>query len=392
MRRQKMAGGASEALPKEAEQTTQASRLQLPKEQRKFHKFDPEHPEPEAPRVREGRTPGEQVEDTSPFADYPGGITSEQIAYIRRLRLESSDRNLWLPLGVAVVSFLMVIGAFLAGHATLPKFSAGSLPPGNRIDKPPAILGVFTSLSDGTLGLIDQAMSAERTKDYPKAIEALEQAQRETGHVYGLNYHLATLCYKANDVARVLPLLNLSIADGEEVAACHSFRGLLSGQSGQTDHGPGDLEKATQLDPFNAHYLLVWGEALRHAGHADQALVQFRRALERVQEPALAGGYALKIRLTQIELGQQDQFAAEMAAQLKLSPPPVAWLLTVAAVEMHRNNLPAAAEALNKVYSLIGGTATALQLQDPFFVGFAHESELARFFEVSSSADSLAAP
>ncbi len=380
-----------------AGQTTRVSRSLLSKEQRKFHKFDPEHPEPGPPtteganpsRIRELLSADDLAAESSQFADYPGGITSEQIAFIRRLRQEPPARSLWLPLGVAFLSCFLVVAAFVAGHSSLPRFLAGSPPPDRSPEKSAK---PFAGLSERAMELIDRAAKAEKAREYPKAIEALEQAQREAGHVYGLNYRLATLCYKANDVARVLPLLNLSIADGEEVAACHSFRGTLSDHIAPVDHGPGDLEKATQLDPFNARYLFVWGEGLRRAGQSEQALAQFRRAVTRAQEPAVENAYALKVRLTQIEMGQPEQFAAEMATQLKLVPPPPDWLFTAAGVEMHRGNFPAAAEALAKVRSLIGETATAMQLQDPFFTSFAHESEVAKFFEAPDAVASSAAP
>ena len=393
-------GAASTKSPDAAALAKLASRSLLSKEQRKFHKFDPEHPVPEPstagqadrPRLKETFSPDESGEDPVPFADYPGGITSEQIAYIRRLRQDTSARRLWLPLGVAVLSFFLVTAAFLAGHSSLLRFAAGSPPPSGTSEKSATAPQAFNGLSESAAKLIDQAATAEQTKDYPKAIESLEQAQSEAGHISGLNYHLAILCYKANEVARVPPLLNRSIADGEEVAACYSFRGTLSGQPGPADHGPGDLEKATEIDPFNARYLFVWGEALRRAGKPEQALEQFRRALSRAEDPAQANAYALKVRLTQIELGQQEQFAAEMATQLKLTLPPPDWLLTAAGVEMQRNNFPAAAEFLVKLRSLIGETATALQLQDPFFTGFAHEAELAKFFEAASSSEPSSAP
>ncbi len=396
-----ISGTASAKSPDAVAQAKLASRSLLSKEQRKFHKFDPEHPGPEpsiageAGRSRHKETlpPDEPVEDPAPFADYPGSITSEQIAYIRRLRQDTSARRLWLPLGVAVLSFLLVTAAFLAGHSSLPRFAAGSPPPSSGTsEKSATVPEAFNGLSESAAKLIDQAATAEETKDYPKAIEALEQAQSEAGHISGLNYHLAILCYKANEVARVPPLLNRSITDGEEVAACYSFRGTLSAQPGPTEHGPGDLEKATQIDPFNARYPFVWGEALRRAGKPEQALEQFRRALSRAQDAAQANAYALKVRLTQIELGRQEQFAAEMATQLKLTPPPPEWLLTAAGVEMQRNNFPAAAEFLVKLRSLIGETATALQLQDPFFTGFAHEAELEKFFEAASSSEPSSAP
>ena len=228
-------------------------------------------------------------------------------------------------------------------------------------------------------------MTAEATSDYPKAIELLERAQHDAGHIYGLNYRLAALCYKANEMPQVLPLLNLSIARGEEVAACYSLRGTLSNQIEGTPQNPGDLEKATRLEPLNARFFFVWGEALRRAGKPQLALPQLQRAVERSEEPVLAAIYALKLRLTQIELGQAEAFAGELAEKLRDTPPLPDWLLTAAAAEMHQGDFPAAAATLGKIRDLVGGRETARQLDDVFFKSFAGEAELAPFFEATAS-------
>ena len=356
------------------------------REQRKFHRFDPDHPQATPPgesnlsRV-DGTT---NAEGDSPGDDQPRGITAEQIAYIRQLRAGASERRLWIALSVAVVGFLLVAAAFLASHTALSKMFAHSPEPAVPPQKSPNTFDARSVLSAGSIGLLDQAMAAEAASDYVKAIELLERAQRDAGHIYGLSYRLAALCYKANEMPQVLPLLNQSIADGEEVAASYSLRGTLSDQIEGTPQDPCDLEKATRLEPLNARYFFVWGEALRHAGKPQLALRQLQRAVERAQEPALAAIYALKLRLTQIELGQADAFAGELADKLKDAPPPVDWLLTAAADEMHRGDFPAAAVMLGRIRGLVGVRETARQLDDVFFKSFAGEAELAPFFEVAT--------
>lgn len=385
--------------PNEPAQTKRSARSLLPKEQRKFHKFDPEHPDPQLAAVRGIRSfQGEEAHFGAAFAgdaafpgEHPRGITSDQIAAIRRFRREVPERNPWLAVGIGSLAFLLTTGAFLAGHATAPKLFVAGHAPAVAPSLKSAPDNEVASLSADVLQLIDQAMAAEAAKNYAKAIALLEQAQRDAGHIYGLNYRLAALCREANEMPRVLPLLNLSIAQGEEVAACYNLRGTFSNQYERTAQGPGDLEKATQLDPFNARYLFGWGEALRRAGKLQSALAQLHRAVDRLQEPALLPSYALKVRLTQLALDQENSFAAELTAKLKLIPPPTDWLLTAAAVEMRHGNFSAAAEDLARIRALIGAGETTLLLQDVYFENFAREKELSEFFEGPAASASSAA-
>lgn len=381
--------GLAGTPPDEPVPAPPAARSHLPKEHRKFHKFDPEHPHPEQPpagevdpsRVRELFPSGVVDENLPASPSSPGGIVAARSAYMRRLNQQKPDQIPWLAAGLAVLVFLLVLGAFVLGHFTLPTIHPAVPPQEMAVVQ----AKVPTALPDGVMEVIDQATAAEMAKDYPRAIGLLEAAQRGAGHVYGLNYRLASLCYKANEMTRVVPLLNLSINQGEEVAACYSLRGVLSNEYERTARGPGDLETATQVDPLNARYFFVWGEALRRAGKPEQALVQLRRAVDRLQEPALLGIYALKLRLTQLALDDDAQFAAELAARLKHAAPPVDWLLTAAALEMHRGHFRLAAELLARVRAASGEQETARQLQDVFFTPFAREKELAEFFEDQGS-------
>ncbi len=376
------------------------TRSRLPKEQRKFHKFDPEHPHPEG--LPPDQNDPSQVADFGPEdfpdgggvypASYPAGLTSEQLAHFRRQHQGTPDQYPWIPVGMAVLVFLLVAGAFLLGHFTLPRMFSSEAPatlypgkPANDLENPTPLPVVATEL-------IDQAITAEAAKEYPKAIHLLEQARREAGRVYGLDYRLARLYYQANDMPRVIPSLNRSINEGEEVAACLSFRGVLTNQIERTGQGPGDLEKATQLDPFDARHFFAWGEALRRAGKPELAALQLRRAVDRLQEPALLERYSLPLRLAQIEANQEEKFAPELAAALQRTPPAVDWLLTAAASEMQRGDFPAAAKFLARIRGMIGAEETARSLQDIFFTKFDREPALAAFYVVPSSPVAAPAP
>ncbi len=362
------------------------TRSQLSKQQRKFHKFDPEHPAPQSldsaePLIEELDLDTLDDENAADSARLQG-ISSEQMVRLRRIGQSAPDYGLWIAIGVGILVFMLAITAFLLNHGMVARMFAHN----NRASAETAVVGnaVPVELSAGVLAAIDESTIAEAAKDYAKAIDRLERVQRDGKHVYGLDYHLATLYLKGNDSARAVPLLNRSIIEGEQVAASCNLRGTLASRSGAADQGLPDLAKATQIDPFNTRYFFDWGEALRRAGNPRAALGQLKRAVDRLQDPSLVPWYSLKIRLTELELGQEDAFVDELDARLKQTSPPVDWLLTAAAVEMRRSDFPAAAEYLNRLCASIGEHETMKQLQDVYFAGFAHEKALVRFYEGST--------
>ena len=114
--------------------------------------------------------------------------------------------------------------------------------------------------------------------------------------------------------------------------------------------------------------------------------------MDRLREPVLEAQYRLAIRLTQIELGQEQAFATEMASQLAENPPAPDWLLTAAAVELHRNNLAAAASYLDKASGLMDKELFNMRLRDYFFYSYRFEKSLARFYRPAASPAPAAAP
>ena len=208
----------------------------------------------------------------------------------------------------------------------------------------------------------------------------MEEVQQAGGRINGLTFHLAELAYAAHDWAAVLPLLNNSILKGEKVAAAYNLRGTVIGQRSGLDKGSADLQVASQLDPFEAKFAFFVGESLRRQGKPQAAQPYLRRALDRLSNPAEEGFYRLKLRLAQIESGQEQPFAGELAANLAMNPPPIDWLFTAAAEELHRGNVSAAAGDLARAQSLYTPAEMNARLSDYYFYSFADNQELAPFF------------
>jgi hypothetical protein len=142
-----------------------------------------------------------------------------------------------------------------------------------------------------------------------------------------------------------------------------------------------DFQQAALADPFEAKYFYFWGEALRRAGHPLEAAQRLREAIDRLREPALEGLYRMKLRLTQIEMGQEADFAGEMERNLASNPPSPQWLLTAAAVAMWHNQPAAAAKYLDEASQRTDPGALRSLLRDYFFFNYADNPLLARFFK-----------
>ena len=151
---------------------------------------------------------------------------------------------------------------------------------------------------------------------------------------------------------RVVLLLNKSIAEGEQVAASYNLRGVLFNRQA-VDKGLSDLKLAAQLDPFDAKDAFFVGEALRRQGKPQAALEYLQQAVNRLDNPFEESFYQFKYRLALLEAGREQEFAPELTAKLALNPPPVDWLFTAAAVEIHRGNLPAAGADLDKAQAQV---------------------------------------
>ena len=353
---------------------TPQPRTPLSKREKKFHRYEPETPKPGtagAP-VTEGGEPGLKPLGRANVAPPPG---EQPVVRKRRLKpvpLVSGRGVRWL--WSQLVRVALAAGIFALGRVTAPNRHpvAVSAVPRATVDR--------AEPNSQVPDLIDRAMAAESKMDFARAMELLHEVQREKSRVMGVDYHLALLAYESGDMARVLPLLNRSIEEGEEVAACYNLRGTLTNHVSGPGHGLDDLEMAILVDPYNAKYFYFVGEALRREGKPMAALPRLRQASDRVRDPAMQGLYDLKVRLAQLELGQESAFTGQLAVELQRTPPSIDWLFTAAAVAMRANRFDDASGYLDKTLALTDQTTMHTRLDDYFFYGYANEKSLARFY------------
>ena len=372
-----------------ADENTAGGRTLIPREQKKFSRRASESEKPPAtektpglagePEVV-GEEVGSTVDDKGADATPATRPTPPELPSMERKRraVGQESRSPTVVLLTQFLVFALIVGSFFLGRATVSRPSAVSATPAPANaggEKAPVLL------PPELVAKVDQANAAETAGDYKRARELLGEVQQAGGRIDGLDFHLAELAYAAHDWPAVLPLLNASILEGEKVANAYNLRGTVIGQRSGLAKGLADLQLATELDPFDAKFAFFVGESLRRQGKPQAAQPYLRRALDRLSDPAQEEFYRLKLRLAQIESGQEQLFAGELAAKLAMNPPPIDWLFTAAAEELHRGNVPAAAGDLAKAQSLYTPTEMNARLSDYYFYSFADNKELASIFQ-----------
>ena len=377
---QSMGGGGT------AEPETPTGRALIPKEQKKFSRR-PADPPPTGPAAAENAGPAVSNEEGASTSPAVGGGAAPRAAPPERFNPERKRRPKDAPpkspvvvILVQLLLFGLIVGSFFLGRATVPRASA------------PAPVTVRTSggptqdaRTPGVLppewqAKVAEALKAESELNFKRAEALLQEVQRQGGPVYGLTHELALLAYFQGDIPRVLPLLNQSIAKGEEVGASYNLRGTLASRVDGISNGIDDLELSVKYDPFQSRNAFFTGEALRRMGKPQAAVDYLRLAIYTVREPLLEGYYRLKLDLALLDLGREKEFIDDLTAKLALNPPTVDTLFTAAAVEIRRGNASAAAGYLDRARSLTTREQMNLRLQDYYFYGFKEDKLLARFF------------
>lgn len=394
--RTQVAGGDAPVSP--------TQRGPLPKERKKFQRVDadakPAGPAGTEPAASElsvedapvSAAPPRRVADgpaetaVSPAATGPAFVLEAPAARVRRQQTPLK-RNSWLGLATQLGTLVLLVGSFILGRFSVSKTTAPLAAPA----APVVVNGdgkVTTKLlSDVNATLIDQAMAAEQSRDFKTAADLLGKVKASGDHIPGLTFQLAQLAAFQGDYTKAVPLLNASLAEGENPADVYNMRATLSSRTGiGRGTAMNDYETATKVDPFTARNFFYWGEALRRAGKDQAAIARLKQAVDRLREPELESSYRMKLRLAQIEAGQEKEFADELAKELARPNPEMDWLITAAAQEIHSGNFAAAAGYLDRAAQRGDAETFASRLRDYYLFQFKYEKELTRFYAKAPAA------
>ncbi len=383
-----------------------APREILPKEKKKFQRREtevkgdaPAAPAVTPPTPESKPAPAPEAKPLSPpapvpaggenataSADQPSPASVEPLSpRVRRQQQGAAKRNSWLGLLTQLGMLILLAGSFLVGRLSVSKVA----PAAPAAPAAPEVInsdGKATTkvLSEENARLIDQAMAAEQNFHFKEAEELLGKVKASGEHVPGLSFQLGQLATFEGDYNKALPLLNDAIALGEDVAEAYNLRATLGSRSGLIrGNGLNDYDTATKVDPFGSRVFYYWGAALRRAGKDQAAVVRLQQAIDRLREPELESLYRLTLRLTKIEIGQENEFADELATQLALPNPGMDWLITAAAEEIHNGKFAAAAAYLDRASQRGDPETFELRLRDFYLSQFRFEKELARFYPKS---------
>ncbi len=383
------------------------ARTLIPKEKKKFQRRDaeaktdapvsplPVSPAPSAdasPVAEEKSVPVAAVLTPDVGKVFPTKLspspTEPRTPRMRRQQ-DATRRRPWIGLLMQLGLLILLAGSFVLGRITAPQVAAARVAPVAPVGV--ASDGTVTThlLSDANAALIDEAMAAEQSGDLKKAEELLRKVKASGERVHGLTIELAQIAAFQKDYNRTLPLLNESISEGDSLGEAYNLRATFSNRGGLIRTvGMSEYETATKIEPFESRNFFYWGEALRRVGKDQAALMRLRQAYSRLREPALSSLYRLKIRLTQIEAGQEKEFADELEKQLAGPNPEMDWLITAAALEMHRGSFAAAAGFLDRAARRGDAESFVSRLRDYYLYQFKFEKELARFYSREPAARS----
>lgn len=180
-----------------------------------------------------------------------------------------------------------------------------------------------------------------------------------------------------HETAETLARELLSTASPDEKIGARNLLGMVLGQAGNYEEAILLFQENIQEEPANAGAYANLGEALRRAGRPREALEPLQKTVELQPESIL---YALKLRLARVEAGEDEEIGEETARQLQQNPPPADWLITAAAIALHREKWSEAKILLEQAKATFQPQLYGELMQDVAFSRHAEQPELAGLF------------
>jgi len=175
------------------------------------------------------------------------------------------------------------------------------------------------------------------------------------------------------DAAEKLAREVVAKAGPDDLPAARNLLGMVLGQAGRYDEAIVLFQENARANPKDAGAHANLAQALRRAGRPGEAIPQLEKAVELLPDSQL---YALQLRLAQIESGRDEEIGQATMEKLQSSPPPADWLLTAAAIALHRERWEEARTILGQARATIQPQLLGEILQDPAFSRHANQPEL----------------
>lgn len=326
-----------------------------------------------------------------PSAQRDGALPA-MTARTRRRTSSSSSRGPGLLVPAAIVLTLAGVVAAVWFVARLARSTPETRPIVASSSAPAEVRPPARTLVARANELADKIADAARNNDPAKALALCVLARSEGTVIYGLAYQEARFAAATADFPAAAIAINRSLEANEEVSASYLLRAGLLARNGKPQGVLRDYEAAAAAAPFEPKPFFFWGESLRRFGRPQAALVRLEEAVARATDLDMADFYRFKERLTLIEMDRAPEFADELKARLAMPSPAPDWILTAAAMELHKGDFPAASRFLDRAAANLTPEQLESRLRDYFFFGFAHEPELSRFYDPILKARSVPPP
>ncbi len=273
--------------------------------------------------------------------------------------------------GLAIVAFLVGRGASRTDAAAQRASATAASAPAPR-------------WSATLLGKLDQILAADQSGDLKKAKDEALDLKKQIGNSLELDIYIGSLTTRlghTNDAEADLSRLLEPYMQPLPAAAVNEGIGFTYSRRRDFKRAGEAFADASRIDPFNPDNYYRWGEVLRRQGRLQDAIDKFRQALQRLPEgepesESQRECAGLKLRLAQIELGQDAEVKPGIDAHLHEPAPGGYWLLTAAAFALQHNDLPGATDALQKARAVLPAAQYSALLDDYYFHTYALKPEL----------------
>ena len=321
------------------------------------------------------REPGAAAPESAPALPLPANAQTARVA-----SYEPRRNTNWLLLLAGALG-LSALAFFLGWQSNNP--SAARHP---AVPAPP----VIATWSEADMTQLDQVFDLAHGGNPQGAYAEATRLDRQLDHRPSLEAYAALLEVQSgalnNAEADLIRKADVIGRPSRETVAVQTGLGFVFARRRDFKSASGAFAAAAAADPFDPRTFYYWGESLRRTGQVAEAVAKFREALLRLpanqpESDSLAQCAALRMRLSQIELGDDHEVKTALDAQLRRPVPSVYWLLTAVAYDLQHGDTPAALAVLQRIGVVSPPELVNALLNDYFLRSFAtHDKAVAAYF------------
>ena len=281
----------------------------------------------------------------------------------------------WLLASIGVL--LLTALAFFLGTLT------------NRPSTSTAATPVVAAWSEPDITKLDRVRETERSGNLRGAYEAAENLDKQLGgrpNLEGYSSVLEARSGRMNDAEADLVRKANPADPPREFAAAQERLGFVYARRRDFKSAVECFSSAATADPLDPLAFYYWGETLRRTGRLPEAIGKFQEVLLRLpagqpESDSLWQCAAFRLRLTQIELGNDAEVKTALDAQLRRPVPSVYWLLTAVVYDLQHNDVPGALAVLQRVKVVAQPELVDALFNDYFLRALAvRNSDIATYF------------